>query len=533
MIFLSAQPDDTYFIWQLRVVLQNFKDHLISRDNVHVLISYRESIGLNPLFEDFIRENTDRALFFLYSDTRKVKAYAPSIRPHIIHKHFNSNKYLEHEAIFYHDADIVFTYALPDFHKLLKNDVIYVSDTRSYLDSKYLIRRCGMLMLRKMVSVVGVNLRDVVLHDKNAGGAQYLLKNISADFWEKIERDCTNIFLQVKNDEDNDKTVWERSTGINISDSFPVWCSDMWAILWNLILLKYQVEISSELSFCWPHEPKNFWENHKIFHNAGTFVVNSKKHFHKGFFREVYPDEVDLDFIEPNSCSRLYANCLRRSFKSSFDLFQASFIIFCDSRNKSNLHNELHVNLLFLEKHYVNFNVFLVMGPEVIKEVDYVKTCFKQRTDIKLFVVSSSDEIKDIMENYNFSNSSVIIKYCYNLVVPPTELYKSVIYVKSKTVDVALCHSTGQVFKVDDQLKSLFMKSLEVRTLARLLLTEQEQYPDQKVIYAEVATLRTCEMIDLHFFSEELLYFDDSLLISLWEKKLRINSSHGPAYLLI
>ncbi len=129
MIYLSAQPDSFYFLWQLKLQLFNFNQLGISREDIHVLIGYDPKRGLSLEFADFIHVN-QQARFFTYPDLRKSKVSLSSIRPHIIHQHFATYQNLEDEIIFYHDSDILFR-ELPDFN-MLNHDKWYVSDTRSY-----------------------------------------------------------------------------------------------------------------------------------------------------------------------------------------------------------------------------------------------------------------------------------------------------------------------------------------------------------------------------------------------------------------
>lgn len=78
MIFLSAQPDETYFLWQLQLQLFNFEQLGISPDQIHVLVGFDPKIGLNPKFKKMIRENK-QACFFVYPDCRIKKKYPSSI----------------------------------------------------------------------------------------------------------------------------------------------------------------------------------------------------------------------------------------------------------------------------------------------------------------------------------------------------------------------------------------------------------------------------------------------------------------------
>jgi hypothetical protein len=140
MIFLSAQPDDFFFTWQLEILINNLNDLGVSCENIHVLIGYNEKRGVELHFRHFGEKYKGKALFFYYPDTRKSKSYIPSIRPHIISKHFSTFQYLKTLDIFYHDADLIFR-ELPSFEKLLNDAKWYVSDTKDYTDSNYLKSR--------------------------------------------------------------------------------------------------------------------------------------------------------------------------------------------------------------------------------------------------------------------------------------------------------------------------------------------------------------------------------------------------------
>ena len=116
MLYLSAQPDKFYFLWQLQLQLFNFGKLGIRSKDIHVLIGYNSNKGLSKEFENFVGQNK-HATFFIYPDERKSRCYLSSLRPHIIAKHFRKYPELEIENIFYHDSDIVFN-SLPDFESL-------------------------------------------------------------------------------------------------------------------------------------------------------------------------------------------------------------------------------------------------------------------------------------------------------------------------------------------------------------------------------------------------------------------------------
>jgi hypothetical protein len=113
MIFLSSQPDNFYFLWQLQLQLFNFRSLGIVDADIHILLGYDLDKGLSLEFYRFTSDNPSVNIH-AYPDTRKSKLYAPSIRWHIIAKHFEKFPVLQKETIFHHDSDLVFK-SLPDF----------------------------------------------------------------------------------------------------------------------------------------------------------------------------------------------------------------------------------------------------------------------------------------------------------------------------------------------------------------------------------------------------------------------------------
>ena len=76
MRYLSAQPDEYYFTWQIEIQLYNFKKLGIKRENIHVLIGYDLRRGLQYYYQELIEKNQDYAMFYVYPDQREKKNYA-------------------------------------------------------------------------------------------------------------------------------------------------------------------------------------------------------------------------------------------------------------------------------------------------------------------------------------------------------------------------------------------------------------------------------------------------------------------------
>lgn len=192
MIYLSAQPDELYFLWQIKLLVFNFKRINIRRENIHILIAYSKEYGLNPLVREYIMQNQD-ALYFTYEDTRVKKEYPSSIRPHIIYKHFEENPFLEKETIFYHDSDILLKEKLDKLH-LLQGEVWYASSTKGYTGIDCIIRTFGEAVFERMCKLINVDREKIEGNALNAGGAQYILKHVKSSFWKKMEEDCELVY---------------------------------------------------------------------------------------------------------------------------------------------------------------------------------------------------------------------------------------------------------------------------------------------------------------------------------------------------
>ena len=88
MIYISAQPDQFYFLWQLKLQLFNFNRLGIPRQKIHVLIGYDPIIGLSDFFKNLIRLIIIMLVFMPMKITRENCLYPSSIRPHLIKNTF-------------------------------------------------------------------------------------------------------------------------------------------------------------------------------------------------------------------------------------------------------------------------------------------------------------------------------------------------------------------------------------------------------------------------------------------------------------
>lgn len=357
MIYISAQPDKLYFLWQLEIQLYHFSKLGIKPEHIQVLIGYKPEKGLHKAFQKLIEEKKEIAQFFTYPDMRKSPKYESSIRPHILKKHFKAYPSLEKETLFYHDSDILFRERINE-ELLAKGTTWYVSDTRSYLSASYL-HAFGKEVLKRMCKIVGIAPVSVESQEENTGGAQYILKNVSYKFWEKIEEDAEALFSLVNEMNEEIKQANPEKKTIQ------AWCADMWAVLWNAWKEGHEVKIAKELDFCWPKDDLHRWEETKILHNAGVYPPKAEELFCKGFYTHHSPYFNDFNTLDKNKCSikiveliEEYAQTIER-----IDLQDVTFIIPVRIDSEDRLEN-LNIVTRYLTKHFWT-NILVIEADDI------------------------------------------------------------------------------------------------------------------------------------------------------------------------
>lgn len=292
MILISAQPDENYFIWQLRVQIDNLR-RLHNPHEYHIIVRVRTPEP-NPNFVRFQQEleGSQYKIFFYWDMRPDWNNYLPSLRPHVFAQHFEVHDISE---CFYIDSDIIFR-ELIDFNELPVHH--YISDTISYISGQYIASKPGNLLLG-MCKIVGIEPRIVLLREKHSGGAQYVMRGITHEFWKKVEKDAINLYLYMRPFSDKVR-----------SDGIQAWTADMWAVLWNLWLTDLDCKVHPELNFCWPTQLISQWDKTKILHNAGVTPDRKDKLFYKPDFQRFNPLGWNFDYVDPKYCSKMYTNAI-------------------------------------------------------------------------------------------------------------------------------------------------------------------------------------------------------------------------------
>lgn len=298
--FLCAQPATLYYVWQVEVMINNFSQLGINLNDIDIVCSIDSEVPKEwrTLAESYA------ARFFFYKDERKSKKYISSIRPNILKQHFRNYPYLKNDVIFYHDCDIIFTKNPKEWitKEMIDDDKWYGSDVIWYISYEY-IKSKGDDVLEMMSDISGISIQAIKNNQNNSIGAQYLLKGISHNFWERVEYESEMLFSQI--------TELNREKKKEDVSYHPlqIWCADMWALLWNGWKMGRETVVHKNFDFSWGTSSKKEFYEKNIFHNAGVTNQN-KKLFYKPMYMSKLPYDDELE-IDENSASHQYFNFVK------------------------------------------------------------------------------------------------------------------------------------------------------------------------------------------------------------------------------
>ena len=314
ILFVTAQPDVPYFHWQVKLYTHNFIEKGIDPNNIHVIFS---TIGNNKLSQGAEDLKKIGINIHSYKDERVNKRYIPSIKPFLIYKWLE--QYPENgKCFFLHDADIIFR-ELPDFEKMLNDDICYLSDTIGYIGYDYIMDCCRRYesqhptsekgqLLKEMADTIGISVDLIKKNQKNSGGGQYIIKNTDYKLWEKIYLDSFTLY--------NNMLIYQRKFPIN-PGQIQFWTAEMWSVLWNLWLSNFKTKVVDELGFSWATDNVDKYEKYPILHMAGVTDDLKKTKFYKGDFINVDPikklieDPTYFDYVDIKSSTIKYIEVMR------------------------------------------------------------------------------------------------------------------------------------------------------------------------------------------------------------------------------
>jgi len=335
--FIACQPDDKYYIWQVHLWLENLKSlgHLNKAIVLIFVPAFRE---YNKKWEMLINLYPE-AKFQVYKDEDNISKllgiYIPILRPYLLWRWWKDNPGMKEKAVLYYDNDVLLMEKF-NIDNYIQDDICYVSDTNSYINATYFDSKIKDVKPEKLeeyktidvldhaTKIVGVSRQIAEKNNLHSGGAQYLLKNIDVEFWNKMLSDVISVRLYLQNS--INKEYFESE-----SKGFQSWCADMWALLWGMWAKGQEVRTIKEMDFAWAPDPIEKLNTHFMYHNAGITgeIVNEIPHFYKGKYHlganpfiDPHLQTVINDERAKKKCTWYYANALNELGKKYKHLYE-------------------------------------------------------------------------------------------------------------------------------------------------------------------------------------------------------------------
>ena len=299
---LLAQPGNvTRFKWELEVLLTNLKELNFPLKDVILLFASPDN-----KFEAYF-ENGYGVEAHTYPDNREDKSYIPSIRAYLWIQYLKDDYRREDEDYLYIDSDIIFR-ELPDIPKGLSSRKWYCADTTGYTSYGYIKSRAyGDELVDKFDEIVGVSEESVKAIDKGMGGAQWIMRCPTLDYWEKVYNDMYAInhyFESIP-----EKT--DANTTDDIKNLIQRWTSEMYSQVWNLSYFGIEPVIDKQLEFTWATDNVDTWYKNKLYHNAGA-TADNKDLFFKGDYIWKEPYGEDFSYVSPDKASIKYVEAINK-----------------------------------------------------------------------------------------------------------------------------------------------------------------------------------------------------------------------------
>lgn len=258
--------------------------------NFEVVLLFKEKDFTVP---GFFRKNYPECSIFTFTDNRDDISYIPSIKPYLFWQYLKADPAREQETYIYIDSDIIFR-EWPKWDELGVDSKTWItSDCSGYIGYNYVAsRRKGAEIASKMAEICGITLEQ--LKNTPGGGAQWLIKNPTAAFWERAYHDSNRIYSYFQ----------------TVNSDIQKWTAEMWAPLFGMIREGITVKIDKELDFCRPTDPVEKWDQVKILHNAG--VTGSGDMFFKGQYTDYMPWGENFDYVRKDKATIKYVEAIEK-----------------------------------------------------------------------------------------------------------------------------------------------------------------------------------------------------------------------------
>lgn len=312
-IIIFVNPIDKFFIWQNHLYIESCIEAGFDEERIHVLLYVPKGRDKNLSEWKKLQDLYPKVQFFFYEDKgvqQYLGLYIPILRPHCLWQHFEAHPELKDETILYTDTDILWIEGL-DIAKYFDDDCCYISDAKSYLNVDYFNSKIRDVLpekleeykkrdvVKELCDIVGIDKQVAIDNNHNTGGVQYILKNVDADFWKKIETDILAIRRHL--------LAVNKEFFANENKGYQSWCSDLFSLQYNL-WKKGCCKVVKEMAFLWCHDSRDRMNTVKIYHNAGATNEGTKEFpiFYKGKYHRGENPFIDpqLDVILNNEESK-------------------------------------------------------------------------------------------------------------------------------------------------------------------------------------------------------------------------------------
>ncbi|WP_026581021.1 hypothetical protein [Bacillus sp. J33] len=292
MKFILCQPAIKRFEWELEVCITRLKK-LGIQDIVLLFAQWDDGI---PIY----LQKKYQVDVHVYDDTPRDKSYIPSVKPYLWMNYLEEDRSRENGSYFYLDSDVLLR-EIPNV--IPTENVWFASDCTGYIDVEYIDSK-GSDLLDRMCDVIGID-ASIIRKNNPAGGAQWVIKNPTYEYWRKVYEDSVRLYRFLSAVENE----YVRKNG---SGYVPIqkWTAEMWAQLWNVYHFGKTVKCDRELDFCWPTNDLNRYYETKIFHNAGV-IDDHQSLFFKGKYVNRTPFKDDFNGIDSSKASIEYVKAIK------------------------------------------------------------------------------------------------------------------------------------------------------------------------------------------------------------------------------
>lgn len=342
--FITVQPDDRNWAWESEVQINNLRKWGLS--NKFIICVHWNDLEKRCVNQDWLdlKMKYPEVTFKFFRRTiaaDKIRTYLSVIRPNCLKRLWEEMPELKEKVIFYMDGDVIFI-DRPKVEEMIRDEMSFVTNTAHYLGYNHYLKakrdqvdEPELLPSTYFLDIISANCpqaptSEFLRTDHKAGGAQYVLKNITSQFWERVESSCIEIRKDLA--AANQKHFYKRAQqeGLSLENAgVQSWCADMWAMWGTMLSQGIEWEAPTWMDSVWASDHVTRLQGDKkgvfILHNTGIDADSARYSFQKLHYRadNIYPNEWPwfnntLTHVSDQYCSWYYAEALKSAYPDKF-----------------------------------------------------------------------------------------------------------------------------------------------------------------------------------------------------------------------